>query len=144
MNLPFQKIVASEAETAKLAHDFIQHVLPGDIIVLNGNLGTGKTFFIKRALEVSGINSVSSPTFAIVNEYTNGMKYYHFDFYRINKLQELLDIGFNDYINDNEAVTFIEWGELFEEILPHRRIEINIKMKEDSSREFSIKEIRKE
>ncbi|MFO7444995.1 MAG: tRNA (adenosine(37)-N6)-threonylcarbamoyltransferase complex ATPase subunit type 1 TsaE [Ignavibacteriaceae bacterium] len=139
MDYPFSKIVNSEEETALLAEDFIIGVSPGDIIVLNGNLGSGKTFFIKKSLEKYGVNNVSSPTFAIVNEYNGKFKIYHFDFYRINKIRELFDIGFNDYINDEDAVIFIEWGELFKEIIPRKRIEINITLNQDFSRKFEIK-----
>ncbi|MGA8262938.1 MAG: tRNA (adenosine(37)-N6)-threonylcarbamoyltransferase complex ATPase subunit type 1 TsaE, partial [Ignavibacteriaceae bacterium] len=85
-----------------------------------------------------GINNVSSPTFAIVNEYLNRIKIYHFDFYRIEKSEEIINIGFNDYLNDNEAVIFIEWGELFSKILPRKRYEIKIMLNEDFSRTFKI------
>ncbi|MDR3626417.1 MAG: tRNA (adenosine(37)-N6)-threonylcarbamoyltransferase complex ATPase subunit type 1 TsaE, partial [Ignavibacteriaceae bacterium] len=93
-------------------------------------------FFIRQALKNIGIENVSSPTFAIVNEYVGKFKIYHFDFYRINDSAELFDIGFNDYLNDGDAVTFIEWGNLMPAILPHKRIEISINLKDDFSREF--------
>ena len=138
MEFPFKKIILSESETTELAQHFVDQITKGDVIVLNGNLGTGKTFFVKKALEKFEIKNVNSPTFAIVNEYKNSLKFFHFDFYRINKIQELFDIGFNDYLNDEEAVIFIEWGELFQEILPKKKIEINITLNEDFSREFSF------
>lgn len=125
-------------ETAAIAENFIKSVIPGDVIILNGNLGAGKTFFIKSALRTLGINNVNSPTFAIVNEYSDDYKFYHFDFYRINGINELFDIGFNDYLNDSEAVIFIEWGSLIPEILPHKRIEINIEIEGDFSREIKF------
>ena len=126
------------AETAELASDFIHKLIPGDVVILNGNLGAGKTFFIKSALKVLGIYNVSSPTFAIVNEYNCEYKIYHFDFYRINNINELYDIGFTDYLNDSDAIIFIEWGNLMQEILPHKRIEIKIKINDDFSREFDF------
>ena len=138
MNYPSVIKSGNEMETAAIAENFIKSVIPGDVIILNGNLGAGKTFFIKSALRTLGINNVNSPTFAIVNEYSDDYKFYHFDFYRINGINELFDIGFNDYLNDSEAVIFIEWGSLIPEILPHKRIEINIEIEGDFSREIKF------
>jgi tRNA threonylcarbamoyladenosine biosynthesis protein TsaE len=135
---PYSLKIFSEEETRKIAVEFSKDLGRGDVVVLNGNLGTGKTFFVKEIGKIFGINNVSSPTFALVNEYTGRFKIYHFDFYRIEKTEEIIDIGFNDYINDNEAIIFIEWGELFSEILPHKRFEIEINLNEDFSRDFKI------
>jgi tRNA threonylcarbamoyladenosine biosynthesis protein TsaE len=130
--------VFSEEETASLALNFSNELMPGDVIILNGNLGAGKTFFIRQALKNLGIDNVSSPTFAIVNEYKGKFKIYHFDFYRLTGSAELFDIGFNDYLNDDEAVTFIEWGNLIPGVLPRKRLEISITLDSDFSREFII------
>jgi len=131
--------IYSEKETKQLAEDFAKELIAGQTVVINGELGAGKTFFIKSAAAVFGINNVNSPTFALVNEYFGKFKIYHFDFYRINEIKELYDIGFDDYLNDDEAIVFIEWGNLFQEILPHKRTEIEIKVMEDFSREIIIK-----
>ena len=136
MNFPYKKNIYSEEETIELAASFALQLNEGDIIILNGNLGTGKTFFIKNAVKALGGNNVNSPTFALINEYESKFKIYHFDFYRINEIVELYDIGFNDYLNDPEAIIFIEWGDLYPEILPKKKIVIEIKLKEDFSREF--------
>ena len=136
MVFPFIYKVYSEQETEKLAAEFSSLLNPGDLIILNGNLGTGKTFFIKSLLKSFNISGVSSPTFALVNEYIGKMKYYHFDFYRIEMIKELYDIGFDEYMNDEEAVKFIEWGNLFPSVLPQRRIEIEILLKDDFSRDI--------
>jgi len=128
--------VYREQETEKLAEDFSSVLNPGDLIILNGNLGTGKTFFIKSLLKSYNISGVSSPTFALVNEYIGDMKFYHFDFYRIEIINELYDIGFDEYMNDEEAVKFIEWGSLFPFVLPKKRTEIEITIKDDLSRDF--------
>ena len=133
-------IVNSEEETKVLARNFASDLSPGEVIVLNGNLGTGKTFFIREAAGYFNASSVSSPTFALVNEYEGRIKIYHFDFYRINKLEELYDIGFEDYLNDNESLIFIEWGNLFSEILPGRRKEINITAANENKRKFEFRE----
>jgi tRNA threonylcarbamoyladenosine biosynthesis protein TsaE len=128
--------VSREQDTEKLANEFSSLIKPGEVIVLNGNLGSGKTFFIKSVLKSFNINGVSSPTFSIVNEYTRDIKYYHLDFYRIEVVKELYDIGFDEYMNDEEAIKFIEWGNLFPSILPNKRIEIEIILKDDFSRNF--------
>jgi tRNA threonylcarbamoyladenosine biosynthesis protein TsaE len=133
--------VNSEKETADLAEEFSLALKAGETIVINGELGAGKTFFIKSAAKSLGINNVNSPTFALVNEYTGKFKIYHFDFFRINEVKELYDIGFVDYLNDEKAIIFIEWGNLFPEILPHKRIEVEIQVLEDFSREIIIKKL---
>lgn len=138
MEYPFTLIARSEEDTADIARSFVSGLVPGTVVVLNGNLGSGKTFFIKKALTRFGIESVNSPTFAIVNEYRGKCKIYHFDFYRIESSGELFDIGINDYFNDDDAITFIEWGELYEEILPNKRIEIKITINNDFSRKFEF------
>lgn len=135
-----QLIVNSEDETKKLAMEYAGGLTSGDVVVLNGNLGTGKTFFIREAVKYFRVEAVSSPTFALVNEYEGKTKIYHFDFYRINRIEELYDIGFEDYLNDEEAIIFIEWGNLFEDILPRRRKEINITAGEEEQRTFEFKE----
>ncbi len=138
MNYPFEKIIFSEEETGELAADFAKDISEGDIVVLNGNLGTGKTFFIKQAAKYFNVNNVSSPTFAIVNEYDGLLKIYHFDFYRINSAGELFDIGYYDYLNDKNALIFIEWGNLIPGVIPKERFEINILIGDDLEREFKI------
>jgi tRNA threonylcarbamoyladenosine biosynthesis protein TsaE len=136
VNFPFKKNILYEKETVELAASFALQLNRGDVIILNGNLGAGKTFFIKNAVKALGGNNVNSPTFALINEYESKFKIYHFDFYRINEIVELYDIGFNDYLNDSDAVIFIEWGDLYPEILPKRKIVIEIKLEEDFSRKF--------
>lgn len=139
MVLPSVHKVSSEDETGILAGKFSTIIKPGDVIVLNGNLGSGKTFFIKKLLKSFNIDSASSPTFALVNEYSGDLKFYHFDFYRIEQVREIYDIGFDEYMEDDKAVKFIEWGELFPSVLPKRRIEIQITLDKDFNREFSFK-----
>ncbi len=138
MKFPFHKNVASEDETAKIAQEFSKVLFPGDVILLNGDLGSGKTFFVKSICGQFGINTVSSPSFAIVNEYHNGKKIIHFDFYRIKKIEELYDIGFEEYFLNDEAIVFIEWADMFVEILPEKNYTIEIKGNNNTSREISI------
>ena len=136
MDYPFEKKIIREEETKTLAEYFAEETKSGQIIVINGELGAGKTFFVKCAVSVWGIVNASSPSFAIVNIYYGERKIYHFDFYRLKNKEELFEIGFNDYINDPDAITFIEWGNLIPDVLPKSRIEINIEMPEDSVRNF--------
>lgn len=127
----------SEQDTINIAGEFIKNLKPGDVINLMGELGSGKTFFIKQALAKFGIDNVNSPSFAIVNEYSNKYKFYHFDFYRLKNVEELFDIGWQDYLNNNQAIIFVEWGDLFLNILPPQRIDVNIKVI-NNLREFEI------
>ena len=136
IKIPSQKIVTSEDETSALASDFAELIKPNDKIILNGQLGSGKTFFIKKVLLTLEIINVNSPTFAIVNEYTGKNKIYHFDFFRLQNIKELMDIGWQDYMNDETAISFIEWGNLLPAALPKNRFEIFIEVNEDLKREF--------
>lgn len=140
MEFPFTKIVNDENETAKLAEDFAKIIHKGQVIVLNGNLGAGKTFFIKNLLARFGIRNVNSPTFSIVNEHEGKIKAYHFDFYRLNKIKELYDIGWEDYLNDPDGILLIEWGNLLQDALPSKRIEISISFIDETKRKFEFTE----
>lgn len=139
MVFPFTKTVGSEKETTQLALEFAKEIHASQVIVLNGNLGAGKTFFIKNLLSSFGIKNVNSPTFSIVNEHEGKIKAYHFDFYRLNKIEELYDIGWSDYLNNADAILLIEWGNLFQDALPAKRIDITIGIIDESKRKFDFK-----
>ena len=117
------------------AREFIEHIGEHRVFAFYGEMGAGKTTFIKAICEELGVEDViTSPTFAIVNEYTsNGGPIYHFDFYRIKKLEEVYDMGFEDYFYSG-ALCFIEWPELIEEVLPEDAVKVSIKEKEDGTR----------
>ncbi len=138
MEFPLKEISGSEENTKKIADEFAKLLKPGDVVCLNGDLGSGKTFFVKAVCVNFGINEVNSPTFAIVNEYFGKKKIYHFDFYRLKNEEELMEIGFYEYLNDTEAITFIEWSDKFPDILPQHRFDVNIKTKNENSREIEI------
>jgi len=140
MEFPFKKKISTEEDTKQVANLFSEVLKEGDIVLLNGNLGSGKTFFVKQICRTFGIDNVTSPTFSIVNEYYGDIKIYHFDFYRINKLVELEDIGFDEYIDDVESIIFIEWADMFPEILPDKNIyNVDFIKTKNEEREISIK-----
>ena len=106
------------------------------VFAFYGKMGVGKTTFIKAVCEEMGVeNVINSPTFAIVNEYVDGRgePVYHFDFYRIKKEQEVLDIGYEDYVYSGN-VCFMEWPELIEGLLPADVVKVNIEEDEDGGR----------
>ncbi len=139
MEFPFRVVLNSEEQTEKIANQFAKELVGGEVIVLSGELGAGKTFFVKKTLLNFGINWVNSPSFSIVNEYKSSYRFYHIDFYRLHSIKELFDIGLDDYFNEKNAIIFIEWGKLFPHVLPQRRIEINFKIISNNSREIFIR-----
>lgn len=118
------------------AHRFIEAMGDNTVFAMYGKMGAGKTTFIKAVCECLGVEDViNSPTFAIVNEYrsSSGELIYHFDFYRIKKLEEVYDMGYEDYFYCG-ALCFIEWPELIEELLPAEAVKVTIEEQEDGSR----------
>ena len=111
------------------ARQFIAEMGDNTVFALYGKMGAGKTTFIKAVCEELGVSDViTSPTFAIVNEYrsdTAGELIYHFDFYRIKKLEEVYDMGYEDYFYSG-ALCFIEWPEKIEELLPDDCVNVEI------------------
>lgn len=138
MNFPFTREVLSENDTVAVANEFAEHIHLGDVIALSGSLGSGKTFFVKAVGVKFGVDNISSPSFAIVNEYQGKIKINHFDFYRIQKIEELYDIGYEEYLSDSDTVSFIEWAEMFPELMPKKYYQINIEIKSDSERIITI------
>ncbi|MCI6074417.1 MAG: tRNA (adenosine(37)-N6)-threonylcarbamoyltransferase complex ATPase subunit type 1 TsaE [Prevotella sp.] len=119
------------------AKTFIQNMGSGRVYAFYGKMGAGKTTLIKALCEELGVEDViTSPTFAIVNEYrseTTGQLIYHFDFYRIKKIEEVYDMGYEDYFYSG-ALCFLEWPELMEELLPADAVKVTISQQEDGSR----------
>lgn len=110
------------------------------IIAFYAEMGAGKTTLIKEICNLLGCTSnVTSPTFAIINEYvtTNNELVFHFDFYRLNKINEIIDIGFEEYI-DGKTYCFIEWPELAEPLLPAETQKISIKIDEKQKRTLTL------
>mgnify|MGYP003296569651 CR=1 FL=1 len=123
------------------AHDFIAAMDDRTVFAFHGEMGAGKTTFIKAVCLALGVeDEVNSPTFAIVNEYrsaTTAELIYHFDFYRIKKIEEVYDLGYEDYFYSG-AICFIEWPELAEDVLPSDTVRIRIEQQPDGTRLLSI------
>jgi tRNA threonylcarbamoyladenosine biosynthesis protein TsaE len=117
------------------ARAFIDAIGDHKVFAFYGSMGAGKTTFVKAICEELGVEDViTSPTFAIINEYSSREGViYHFDFYRIKKLEEVYDMGYEDYFYSG-ALCFIEWPELIDEVLPEDAVKVSIRENADGSR----------
>ena len=120
------------------AKEFINRMGEGKVFAFYGKMGAGKTTLIKALCETLGVKDViTSPTFSLINEYTDGKgnSIYHFDFYRIKKLEEVYDMGYEDYFYSGN-LCLLEWPELIEEILPENVIKVTIEEQADGTRKL--------
>ncbi len=130
--------IASLEQTKKLAEDFAKTLKVGDVVLLNGDLGAGKTTFTKYVFESLGVKDiVSSPTFAILKSYSGKFVLHHFDTYRITT-EEAIEAGFDEILGDKNSVIFIEWSETILPLLPNNTIKVNITKTGEVEREFEI------
>ncbi len=127
-------------ETFEVGRKIGMNAKPGQIYTLTGDLGVGKTVFTQGVAAGLGITEpVNSPTFTIIQEYEDGrLPFYHFDVYRIADLEEMEEIGYDDYFF-GQGICLIEWAELIEEILPEKRIEVTIE--KDLEKGFEYRKI---
>ena len=116
-----------------MAAALVEILLPGDVVSLTGELGAGKTCFVQGAARALGVQEpVASPTFVLVREYRGDLPVYHVDVYRLDRMQEVLDLGFEDLL-DPSGVVFIEWGDAIEPLLPTSFLEVQITTGDDDA-----------
>ena len=130
------EIKFKEENIKQAAKQFVEGMGENTVFAFYGKMGAGKTTFIKAVCEQLGVNdTVTSPTFAIVNEYeaADGRPIYHFDFYRIKKVSEAYDMGCEEYFYSGHPC-FIEWPELIEEVLPEETVNVTIEVQPDGER----------
>ena len=129
--------INSLADINEAAKQFIENMGDGKVFAFYGKMGAGKTTLIKAICEELGVDDViTSPTFAIVNEYQSaitGDSIYHFDFYRIKKLEEVYDMGYEDYFYSG-SLCFLEWPELIDDLLPEDATKVTIEATDDGGR----------
>lgn len=113
-------------------------LLPGDLVSLSGDLGAGKTVFVQGLATALGVDGrVTSPTFTIVHEYSGRFPIVHLDIYRLQTFQELLDLGFEEFM-DPSAIVLLEWGEAVEQLLPRAHLRLDIRRDVDGSDDHRI------
>lgn len=138
----YKFISKSEEDTINFASNFAKNLKTGDIIILSGELGSGKTKFTQGILRHFGLeNEISSPTFTIVNEYNaKDVNIYHFDLYRLSDIDEFYAIGGEEYLSN--GICIFEWGEMLEYVLKKNYIKITFKKNnsEDDYREILVEE----
>ena len=139
MNKEF--ISESVEETKRIARHFARNLKPGDVVCLKGDLGAGKTHFVKGMAVAFGIDEseVQSPTFTLINEYLGSKPLYHFDCYRIESVGEALEIGAEEYFY-GDGVSVIEWPERIQEIIPPEAVWITITTLAPTKRKFVIQQ----
>ena len=132
-------VISDQSELKNVAKLLIDSFSTYKIWCFDGDMGVGKTTLIKEICKLLGVSdSMSSPTFSIVNEYrdSNDQPIYHFDFYRIKNEQEALDIGVEEYFYSDD-LCLIEWPELIDSLIPEQHLKINIKLVENNQREIA-------
>jgi len=129
---------SSEEETESCGEELAGELSPGSVVALYGDLGAGKTAFVRGLARGLGIReSVSSPTFTIVNEYPGSIPLFHFDMYRLRDEQELFDIGWEDYL-DRYGICALEWSERVEGAIGPEAVRVTLRRLDDTRREIRI------
>jgi len=134
-------ITRSAKETVALAKDLARQLSKGDIVALYGDLGSGKTTFTKGIGEGLGVKDavrINSPTFVLIKEYAGRLPLYHLDLYRLDNLQEIGNIGVEEYMY-GDGIAVIEWAEKAQRFLPEKYIAVKFKIKGENKREIDIR-----
>jgi len=128
----------SSEQTRAIAAVLASALREGDIVVLSGDMGAGKTTFVQGAAEALGVKArVTSPTFVLMRQYEGGTRVVHVDVYRLSSLQELIDLGYEELFAP-DAVTFIEWGDAVSGLMPGDRLEVDIRPMGGDERRITI------
>lgn len=129
-------ITKSEKETFELAYKIASELGEKKIVCLNGELGAGKTVFVKGFCSFFGIDEIWSPTFTIVNEYSGNQTIYHFDVYRLADEEEFYAIGGEEYFE--KGICIIEWSDLVRDAIPKDAVDVRIEKMDEDKRKISI------
>ena len=139
----FQKQIKGLSALGEVAQQLLEAFAEERIFAFYGAMGAGKTTLIKALCrELGSVDNITSPSFALINEYSapNGTLIYHFDFYRIKKIEEAYDLGYEDYIYSGNYC-FIEWPEMIQDLLPRDIVQVNIRETDDGGRLFEAKKM---
>ena len=130
---------SSPEQTRAIASALASRLQGGDIVVLAGDLGAGKTTFVQGAAEALGVRAhVTSPSFVLVREYAGRARIVHVDVYRMTSLQEVIDLGYEELFAP-DAITFIEWGDAVDAVLPDERVEVDIRVTSEDERRIVLR-----
>jgi tRNA threonylcarbamoyladenosine biosynthesis protein TsaE len=132
MPLTIELIVPAAADMQALGEAVASVLQPGDVVALTGDLGAGKTTFVQGAAGGLGVDGaqVTSPTFTLVKQYRGRFPIYHIDVYRLDRIQEVIDLGFEELL-DPDGVAFVEWGDAIEGLLPEDHLELQLQTRAD-------------
>ena len=134
-------LTVSAQETIEFAKHFSQGLKPGSVLCLEGQLGSGKTTFVKGLAQGLGLKhpeQVKSPTFVLMHVYKAKIPLYHFDCYRLDSTEELENIGFGDFVNDPQAIACVEWAEKAKELIPSHARRIHFEIVDATRRRITV------
>ena len=138
MGAALDVVTETAEDTRKAAAALAELLVPGDVISLTGDLGAGKTTFVQGAARGLGVTDrVASPTFVLVREYRGDVPVYHVDVYRLDRLQEVIDLGFEDLL-DPSGVVFVEWGDAVASLLPDEHLRVELRTEDGDARRLSF------
>ena len=130
-------ITKSEEETLQVAYYLASKIKGNQVVCLNGELGAGKTVFVRGFCKFFNINEISSPTFTLVNEYNGDRPVFHFDVYRLSSEDEFYEIGGEEYFD--KGICIIEWSDIIKDAIPKNSIDVRIEKMEDNARKIIMK-----
>lgn len=138
MGAALDVVTETAEDTREAAAALAELLVPGDVISLTGDLGAGKTTFVQGAARGLGVTDrVASPTFVLVREYRGDVPVYHVDVYRLDRLQEVIDLGFEDLL-DPSGVVFVEWGDAIASLLPDEHLRVELRTEDGDARRLSF------